>query len=248
MHRDIRFGNNLRNLRNSRGVTQEEMAAAINVTRQTISTWERGAGKPDIFSLHDVCQFFDVSLDAMMYSNVLSKKECELVKDAPIQLEDAIRSCTKKGYYIFLEEDLNDFFGVIYFDIVKISIIAISLHKKGYLITEVFDNGFAVYFRTNEEAINFQNDLYDIIEDIIHHDNYEMEKQRSFAEDVVNKAYCTVLDKAMEVIYGVAPHEFTYYWIDEIGNPRGYAFTKEECVMQAKNQECSNYTILSRIE
>lgn len=248
MHRNIRFETNLANLRNARGLSQQAVAEVINVSRQTISAWERGVGKPDVYSLHDVCKFFDVSLNAMMYSNILCANECESVKEESMQLEDSICSCAKRGYYTFFEEDLNEFFGVIYFDIIKISIIAISLHKKGYLITEVFDNGFAVYFRTDKEATNFQNDLYDIIEEIIHHDNYEMEKQRSFAEDVVNKAYCTVLDKAMEMIYGATPREFTYYWVDEMGNPRGYAFAKEECVMQAQNQECSKYTILSRVE
>ena len=54
MQNEINFGKNLRVLRSERGVSQQELADAIHVTRQSISKWERGAGNPDIYCLHDV--------------------------------------------------------------------------------------------------------------------------------------------------------------------------------------------------
>lgn len=36
------FNENLKNIRKSKGFTQEELAARINVVRQTVSKWEKG--------------------------------------------------------------------------------------------------------------------------------------------------------------------------------------------------------------
>ena len=56
-NKKINFAKNLRTLRTLRGMTQQELADKIHITRQTLSTWERGAGKPDIYSVSDLCEF-----------------------------------------------------------------------------------------------------------------------------------------------------------------------------------------------
>ena len=38
---------NIRRARKSKGYTQEEMAAHLNIVRQTVSKWEKGASVPD---------------------------------------------------------------------------------------------------------------------------------------------------------------------------------------------------------
>lgn len=38
---------NLKSIRKSKGITQEELAARLNVSRQTISKWEKGLSVPD---------------------------------------------------------------------------------------------------------------------------------------------------------------------------------------------------------
>ena len=54
-HRTIIFAKNLMTLRTLHEMTQQELADKIYVTRQTISTWELGAGKPDIYCLGGLC-------------------------------------------------------------------------------------------------------------------------------------------------------------------------------------------------
>jgi len=41
------FGENVKTLRKNKGITQEELAARLNVVRQTISKWEKGQSVPD---------------------------------------------------------------------------------------------------------------------------------------------------------------------------------------------------------
>jgi putative transcriptional regulator len=41
------LGDNIRNLRKAKGLSQDELAVKLNVVRQTISKWEKGLSVPD---------------------------------------------------------------------------------------------------------------------------------------------------------------------------------------------------------
>jgi putative transcriptional regulator len=45
------FGENLKTLRKEKGFSQEQLAARLNVVRQTISKWEKGISVPDAETL-----------------------------------------------------------------------------------------------------------------------------------------------------------------------------------------------------
>ncbi len=53
----------IRTLRKKKGMSQLEMAEALNVSRQAISGWEAGTSKPSIENLKYLSDFYDVSLD-----------------------------------------------------------------------------------------------------------------------------------------------------------------------------------------
>jgi len=62
----IQFGSTLRNLRKEKGLTQEQLAARLNVTFQTISNWERDESWPDLSMLPVLAGFFGVTTDALL--------------------------------------------------------------------------------------------------------------------------------------------------------------------------------------
>ena len=62
----MEFNEKLRNLRNASGLTQEELAEKLYVSRTAISKWESGRGYPNIDSLKQIAQFFSVSLDELI--------------------------------------------------------------------------------------------------------------------------------------------------------------------------------------
>ena len=47
---------NIKNLRKSKGLSQEELAIKLNVIRQTVSKWENGLSVPDSDMLIFICQ------------------------------------------------------------------------------------------------------------------------------------------------------------------------------------------------
>ena len=61
----INLGNKIRELRVNKGLTQEQLATALNLSPQAISKWETGAGYPDVATLPVLAGYFGVSLDAM---------------------------------------------------------------------------------------------------------------------------------------------------------------------------------------
>lgn len=64
--KDNQLRNSLAALRAERGLTQEEVARELNVTRQTVSKWERGLMAPDTVNLAALGRLYGVSLDELV--------------------------------------------------------------------------------------------------------------------------------------------------------------------------------------
>ena len=62
----MEFNEKLKELRTSRGFTQEELAEALFVSRTAISKWESGRGYPSIDSLKEISGFFSVTIDELL--------------------------------------------------------------------------------------------------------------------------------------------------------------------------------------
>ena len=63
------FQDKLKELRKNRGLTQEELAQALFVSRTAISKWESGKGYPNIDSLKAISKYFSVSLDDLLLTD-----------------------------------------------------------------------------------------------------------------------------------------------------------------------------------
>ena len=67
----MEFHEKLQELRKQWGMTQEELAAALYVSRTAVSKWESGRGYPSIDSLKAISGFFGVSLDQLLSSEAV---------------------------------------------------------------------------------------------------------------------------------------------------------------------------------
>lgn len=59
---------NIRRLRQKNGLTQEELAEKLFVTRQAVSNWETGKNQPDIELLKSLAETFEVDITEMLYA------------------------------------------------------------------------------------------------------------------------------------------------------------------------------------
>ena len=67
----MEFNEKLQELRKKRGLTQEELAEILFVSRTAVSKWESGRGMPSIESLKAISKFFAVTLDDLLSSEEL---------------------------------------------------------------------------------------------------------------------------------------------------------------------------------
>lgn len=62
----MEFNQKLQELRKQKGLTQEELAVSLYVSRTAISKWESGRGYPNIDSLKAIAKFFSLTVDSLL--------------------------------------------------------------------------------------------------------------------------------------------------------------------------------------
>ncbi len=67
------FAENLKQIRKERGLSQEELADMLEVSRQTISKWELGEGYPEVEKLLRLSGCFNISLDTLMSAEIVGE-------------------------------------------------------------------------------------------------------------------------------------------------------------------------------
>ena len=102
----MEFNNKLYELRKKKGLSQEELANRLNVSRQTISKWEVGDSTPDMEKLAAISELFQVSLEELVLDKVPEKApekpaKSELYSDIKEKvLTEDNRKKAKKGLKI----------------------------------------------------------------------------------------------------------------------------------------------------
>ena len=67
----MEFNEKLQALRKQKGLTQEELADALYVSRTAVSKWESGRGYPSIDTLKDISVFFNITIDELLSGDEL---------------------------------------------------------------------------------------------------------------------------------------------------------------------------------
>ena len=71
------IGNRLYNLRKERNISQEDLANALDVSRQTVSKWETGESMPDFNKIQPICDYFGITTDELITGsqNIVEQKK-----------------------------------------------------------------------------------------------------------------------------------------------------------------------------
>lgn len=78
------IGSRIRRYRKENGLTQEQLADKINVTKNRVSNWEQGINRPDADILADICRALNVSpsnlLGVYLSSDDLNERERRVIQ------------------------------------------------------------------------------------------------------------------------------------------------------------------------
>jgi transcriptional regulator with XRE-family HTH domain len=89
----MELGEKLQALRKNRGLTQEELAEALYVSRTAVSKWESGRGYPNIDSLKALAGFYGVTIDELLSGDevlTIAEEDCQQSKQSEAHLRDRI--------------------------------------------------------------------------------------------------------------------------------------------------------------
>lgn len=93
------MGEKIQRLRKAKGMSQEELASNITVSRQAISKWELNEAVPDTNNIIQLCKIFGVSADYLLNDDIESDVDIPVVRENRSQM---IRQYNRKLWVVLI--------------------------------------------------------------------------------------------------------------------------------------------------
>lgn len=101
------FGDNLERIRKDRKVSQAKLGAALGLTQQMVSSYEKETSSPNIDVLIKIAQYFNVSIDTLV-GYVVKTPEANSSKARLIRLFDTLNDDDRQKCLLIIETILQD--------------------------------------------------------------------------------------------------------------------------------------------
>ena len=72
---------NIKALRKTKGLTQDELAIRLNVVRQTVSKWEKGLSVPDAEMLQRIAEVFEVNVSQLLGAPINQNENIDVIAE-----------------------------------------------------------------------------------------------------------------------------------------------------------------------
>ena len=66
----MKFGDNLKSIRKSKKMSQEDLAERVNVSRQSVSKWETGEAYPEMNNILELCKIFNCKINDLVHKDM----------------------------------------------------------------------------------------------------------------------------------------------------------------------------------
>jgi len=125
----MEFNNKLYQLSKQKGLSQEELANRLNVSRQTVSKWEVGDSTPDMEKLIAISDLFEISLDELVMDKVPTNEKYNGVKS---ELLNSIKEKLLTSDNEKKTKKVLKIFAVIFAVIIVVDIISMIVYVSLY--------------------------------------------------------------------------------------------------------------------
>ncbi len=123
----MEIGKKLKSARVDAGLTQEQVAEKIMVSRQTISNWENGKSLPDILSLMSLRDLFQISLDELLKGDTKMKEKIEKDAKAAKGNKRLILTTAIMLFAVVITYSIGAFIGGAFYDFCKAAVLWVAL-------------------------------------------------------------------------------------------------------------------------
>lgn len=153
----MKFGDKLVGLRKKNGLSQEELAEKLGVSRQSVSKWESNNAYPETDKIVQICNLFDCSMDDLINDQITDLKQID--RKEKNNLAKSVDS-----FFDYISKTINMFsdmtFGSGFKCVLKMGLLALGLFLLGLFVVGVTSSVIGRLF-------GFLNHGY-VIETIIH--------------------------------------------------------------------------------
>lgn len=158
----MKFGDNLRQIRKSKKMSQEQLAEKVNVTRQSVSKWENGESYPEMNNILELCKIFNCKLNDLVHTDMtdISSLDEEIVMNV-------VKFNEKKQKEVKTLSNVISLIGKIGAIVLKVAIpfIILAMILVPYVVNNVEIKNNEIGFKTDNIKIIDENkiEIHDII-------------------------------------------------------------------------------------
>ena len=148
----MKFGLNLQKLRKEQGISQEQLAEKLGVTRQSVSKWESGASYPEMDKIVALCNMFHCDLDVLINKDVMEERERKDASSVVKNIFQGAANYVKKTIYLFEHKGFKDIVKMLAQIIIIIGVIlcfSIPFMLFKEIVISLFytgNNWFSIFF------------------------------------------------------------------------------------------------------
>ena len=168
----MKFGENLRQLRKSKNISQEVLAQKVGVSRQSVSKWETGEAYPEMNNILALCTIFHCNINDLVNDNIIDQNSLnDEIRMSVVKFKEKeqrkMKGLSKAIYLIARIFKIFSIIGLIGTIICIISSIAIIPNIKfdtKESIVEIDDVKYEYTMENNELSIDIGKEENFIIE------------------------------------------------------------------------------------
>ena len=148
----MKFGENLQKLRKEKGISQEQLAEQLGVTRQSVSKWESGASYPEMDKIVALCNMFHCDMDVLINKDITEEREKKDASSVVKEIFSGVTNYVKKTIYLFEHKSLKDIIKMcaqVFIIICVILLFAIPFMLLKEIVVSLFytgNNWFSIFF------------------------------------------------------------------------------------------------------
>ena len=135
-------------MRKAKGYTQEELAIKLNVTRQTISKWEKGLSVPDVDFLFKIADVLETNVGTLLGGAIMDEVNKDTVAEQLAKISDqlAIRNRRSKRIWKIV--------GIVLLTIFALNLLLAIFGMSAY--TSFSTDGKTTVIEMNEDSVSYE--------------------------------------------------------------------------------------------
>lgn len=145
------LSDNIKSLRKNKGYTQEELAARINVVRQTVSKWEKGFSVPDAEALQRLADVLEVDVKVLLGAPIVGEQKNDEVVEQLARINEQLVIKNRRAHRIWKT------IGIVFAVFVGINILLAIL--GAVLFSANFSTSETVELKVEEHVVEIEAEL-----------------------------------------------------------------------------------------